>query len=130
GSRDPDAPGTAERPHGAEQALTTAALITKPHVVLVTGAGGQIGSRLPSLLRAAGHRVLAVDIHTNALENVEPCDIRRDDHTARRNAPRSWRVRASPSPRGSASWPCGWRASSAPVRSIRHRVGARRSLKP
>jgi len=49
----------------------------------VTGAGGQIGSRLPSLLRAAGHRVLAVDIHTNALENVEPCDIRRDDHTAR-----------------------------------------------
>src|SRR5439155_27356837 len=53
------------------------------NVVLVTGAGGQIGSRLSSLLRAAGHRVLAVDIHANALENVEPCDIRRDDHTAR-----------------------------------------------
>src|SRR5207253_5581846 len=41
------------------------------NVILVTGAGGQVGSRLSSLLRAAGHRVLAVDIHANALENVE-----------------------------------------------------------
>ena len=53
------------------------------NVILVTGAGGQVGSRLSSLLRAAGHRVLAVDIHANALENVESCDIRRDDQVAR-----------------------------------------------
>jgi nucleoside-diphosphate-sugar epimerase len=53
------------------------------NTVLVTGAGGQIGSRLSALLRAAGHRVLAVDMRANARENVEPCDISRDDQLAR-----------------------------------------------
>src|SRR5438067_11306333 len=51
--------------------------------VLVTGAAGQIGSKLSSLLRAAGHRVVAVDLRPSAPDNVEPCDIRSDDQIAR-----------------------------------------------
>ena len=51
--------------------------------VLLTGASGQIGSQLCSLLRAGGHEVLAVDVHPNAQEKIELCDIRRTDHVGR-----------------------------------------------
>jgi len=53
------------------------------NAVLVTGAAGQIGSRLSSLLRAAEHRVVAVDLRPSAPENVESCDVRSDDQIAR-----------------------------------------------
>jgi nucleoside-diphosphate-sugar epimerase len=45
--------------------------------VLVTGAGGQIGSRLCPLLRAAGHAVLAVDVRHGGDESIKICDIRK-----------------------------------------------------
>ena len=56
---------------------------TSPATVLLTGASGQIGSQLCSLLRAGGHEVLAVDVHPNAQEKIELCDIRRTDHVGR-----------------------------------------------
>jgi nucleoside-diphosphate-sugar epimerase len=51
--------------------------------VLVTGASGQIGSRLTSLLRASGHQVVAVDIRPSTSETIELSDITRDDQVAR-----------------------------------------------
>src|SRR5436309_3365550 len=53
---------------------------TSPATILLTGASGQIGSQLCSLLRAGGHEVLAVDVRPNAQEKIELCDIRRTDH--------------------------------------------------
>ncbi len=57
--------------------------MTSTAVVLVTGASGQIGSRLCSLLRSAGHEVLAVDIHPDARARIQLCDIRKGDHVKR-----------------------------------------------
>ena len=39
---------------------------TSPATVLLTGASGQIGSQLCSLLHAGGYEGLAVDVHPNA----------------------------------------------------------------
>ncbi len=52
-------------------------------MVLVTGASGQIGSRLCSLLRTAGQEVLAVDIHPDAHAGIQLCDIREGDKVKR-----------------------------------------------
>jgi UDP-glucose 4-epimerase len=51
-------------------------------MILVTGASGHIGSSLCSLLRTAGHAVLAVDIHPSSQKRVEACDIRARDQVA------------------------------------------------
>src|SRR5947208_4907219 len=50
--------------------------------VLLTGASGQIGSQLCSLLRAGGHEVLAVDVHPNSQGKIGLCGIGRTDHGA------------------------------------------------
>jgi len=57
--------------------------LNEADAVLVTGAAGQIGSRLSSLLRAAGRRVVAVDLRANAAEQLEPCDVTSDVQRAR-----------------------------------------------
>ncbi len=51
--------------------------------VLLTGASGQIGSRVCPLLRAAGHQVVAVDREADSLQGVERCDLRDRDQIAR-----------------------------------------------
>ncbi len=44
-------------------------------LVLVTGATGQIGSRLTAMLRAAGHEVLAVALDASPHAGVTQCDF-------------------------------------------------------
>jgi UDP-glucuronate 4-epimerase len=57
--------------------------------VLVTGATGQIGSRLTTRLRAAGREVLAVALDANPHDGIEPCDLRKRDQIAQLFASRS-----------------------------------------
>jgi len=56
---------------------------TTNSAILVTGASGQVGSRVSSLLRASGQQVLAVDIDSSERENVQQCDITKNDQIAR-----------------------------------------------
>ncbi len=58
-------------------------------VVLVTGASGQIGSRLTALIRAAGHEVLAVALDASPHAGIAQCDFRQHDQITRLFASRS-----------------------------------------
>jgi nucleoside-diphosphate-sugar epimerase len=51
--------------------------------VLVTGASGQIGTRVCDALRRSGHDVLAVDLNLDARNEVGACDVRVDRQVAR-----------------------------------------------
>ncbi len=51
--------------------------------VLVTGASGQIGTRVCDALRRSGHEVLAVDLNPDTGNEVEACDVRVDRQVAR-----------------------------------------------
>jgi UDP-glucose 4-epimerase len=70
-------------------------MISPPHRadagVLVTGASGQIGSRLIALLRAAGHHVVATALDADASAGIERCDLRKSDEVAQLFASRSIR---------------------------------------
>jgi nucleoside-diphosphate-sugar epimerase len=57
--------------------------------VLLTGATGQIGSRLTTLLRAAGREVLAVALDASPHEGIEQCDLRKHEQIAQLFASRS-----------------------------------------
>src|SRR5437879_2207556 len=46
--------------------------------VLVTGASGQIGTRVCDGLRRSGHEVFAVDLNPDTRSEVEACDVRVD----------------------------------------------------
>jgi nucleoside-diphosphate-sugar epimerase len=48
-------------------------------LVLVTGASGQIGSRLTARLRAAGHEVLAVALDASPHAGITQCDFTKHD---------------------------------------------------
>jgi len=51
--------------------------------VLVTGASGQIGTRVCDGPRRSGHEVFAVDLNPDTRSEVEACDVRVDRQVAR-----------------------------------------------
>ncbi len=56
---------------------------SEENVVIVTGAGGHIGSEVCRLLSSAGHNFLPLDVCSSSAQNVLACDLTNKDEISR-----------------------------------------------